>query len=434
MSVCAQPGQALRLFHAGHYRQAAEHYRQELLAAEGLPASSEFAKDAILAAGILDGKSWCAQNGFAWRAPPYDPAWFASPDSQGAYPQAWRDENRRQAATLMERAYVGEARNAQILVWGYLYDKPEGQPGTIFHVLSPKGELIADEPYWLTLLDGKGSFKAIDREGRHALLDLASQVARHPMVKGDCIFIGSNRNWAHFLLDFCSNLYHYDHHPRRDSLIPVFGPLEGWQQELLEILGIDWRRGAQLQADMAHGHLYPFESLVIGATPPPAAAYRYLRGKLVAGRASKAGRLFLSRRGQGGRRRIANEAEVEAFLAAQGFECLEIEALPVRDQIDRLASADIVVFSMGAEMGNVALCREDAVIICLIPALYQLLPADYIYHAVSRYMLSSGCQTLPVFGLPADPSQPQHREMPCIYDRKDIEAALRMAERLQPAA
>jgi hypothetical protein len=425
--------EAVRLFHEGDYRGAAELYRQGMLKAEGLPASSEFALDSVFVADLLDGKSWCAQSGLMAHTPPYDPAWFTAHGSEGPYPKAWRDENRRLSASLMERAYVCEAKNAQILVWGYLYDKPEGKPGTAFHILSPKGSVIADDPYWLTLLNGKGSFKAIDREGRHALLDLVSNVARHPPMKGDYIFIGSNRNWAHFLLDFCSNLFHLDNHPKRDSLIPVFGPLEVWQRELLDLLGIDASQGLQLQSDMAHGHLYPFESLVIGSTPPPAVAYRYLRGKLVANRPSQGSRLYLSRRGQGERRRIENEEEVEAFLTSQGFECLEIETLPIREQIDRLAGADIVVFAMGAEMGNVALCREDAVMICLIPAIYQLLPADYIYHAISRYMLSNGCQTLPVYGLPVDSSQPQHREMPCIYDKKDIEAALRMAARLLSA-
>lgn len=77
-------------------------------------------------------------------------------------------------------------------------------------------------------------------------------------------------------------------------------------------------------------------------------------------------RLFISRRGARSRRCL-NEDALMARLAPLGFERLQLEALPVRQQLEAFAGAEVVVGVHGAGLTNVVACREGATLVELLP-------------------------------------------------------------------
>lgn len=77
-------------------------------------------------------------------------------------------------------------------------------------------------------------------------------------------------------------------------------------------------------------------------------------------------RLFISRRGARGRRCL-NEDAVLARLAPWGFERLDLEALPPREQLEAFASAAVVVGAHGAGLTNLVACQAGATLVELLP-------------------------------------------------------------------
>ncbi|MEB3333649.1 MAG: glycosyltransferase family 61 protein [Cyanobacteriota bacterium] len=77
-------------------------------------------------------------------------------------------------------------------------------------------------------------------------------------------------------------------------------------------------------------------------------------------------RLFISRQGARSRRCL-NEDALMAQLAPLGFERLHLEALPMRQQLEAFASAEVVVGVHGAGLTNLVACRQGATLVELLP-------------------------------------------------------------------
>lgn len=99
-------------------------------------------------------------------------------------------------------------------------------------------------------------------------------------------------------------------------------------------------------------------------TNPSRWVCEFLRRHLLplAGGNLKRERLFVSR-APGGKRRITNEAEVEALLAARGFRKVYLEACSLAEQITLFAGAEAIVAAHGASMANLVFCAPRTKVI-----------------------------------------------------------------------
>jgi len=86
----------------------------------------------------------------------------------------------------------------------------------------------------------------------------------------------------------------------------------------------------------------------------------FLRGNLAKGVApSLCKRLYVSRRDTA-RRKLVNEAEIEAYLAARGFSVILLGEMTLEQQISALAGAEVVVSATGSGLVNCAFCPPGA--------------------------------------------------------------------------
>jgi len=120
--------------------------------------------------------------------------------------------------------------------------------------------------------------------------------------------------------------------------------------------------------------VHQFERLVVPAMPFPLEevtpwACEWVRS-LFPEKGSGPEKLYLTRRG-GGRRRLANEAELEEALAARGFVITQPEQLTVSEQAKLFSSARCVVAPHGAALTNVVFTPPGATVMELFHPLHK---------------------------------------------------------------
>lgn len=108
-------------------------------------------------------------------------------------------------------------------------------------------------------------------------------------------------------------------------------------------------------------------------------AYRPLLARIEAAADAEAARhpgpsrIYLSRRGATARP-MANEAEVEAALAARGYETVRLEAMPLLRQVALLRGAEAVVAPHGAGLAHLLTARPGL-------RVFELMPVTPAWHA-----------------------------------------------------
>lgn len=96
------------------------------------------------------------------------------------------------------------------------------------------------------------------------------------------------------------------------------------------------------------------------------AAYAALRQ--AASTTPKRGRYLFLERGEATNRRMPNEAELAEALTLHGFARVQPERLPVAQQIELFAQADMVMGFLGAGLANVAWCQPGTLVYELVPS------------------------------------------------------------------
>lgn len=142
--------------------------------------------------------------------------------------------------------------------------------------------------------------------------------------------------------------------------------LPGWpanfQDEILGRLGVPPEKWLRCDKNFVH----QFERLVVPAMPfplwqiPPWACAP--ARALFPERGGGPEKIYLSRRGAA-RRRLVNEAELEAALEARGFVCVRMETLPVAGQAKMFGSAKQVVSPHGAGFANLVFAPPGALLV-----------------------------------------------------------------------
>ena len=179
---------------------------------------------------------------------------------------------------------------------------------------------------------------------------------------GTALLLGSanSDNYYHWLLDSLPRWKMLQAAGWRDyDYVLLHSQPRQFQEETLDWLGVPAAKRLRCSKNLVQ----QFTRLVVPAMPFPLEevapwACAWLRA-LVPEPGSGPDKLFLSRRGAAGRQ-LANEAELEAALAARGFVSIQPEKLSVVKQAQALGSARCVVGPHGAALSNLVFAPPGA--------------------------------------------------------------------------
>lgn len=213
----------------------------------------------------------------------------------------------------------------------------------------------------------------------------ALRLPKPEKLSGHYFFLGGDliRGYAHWIFDALPRLMMLERLKSDDLKLIVFGDLNRWQQDSLEIMGFDHYQREALGNRYIECEFLHFPSAVgkPGNTSP--LALSFLREKLMrkdtVGVADK--RLYVTRR-KAGRRHVVNEEELTPILEAHGFEIVETEHLSFRQQIDLFARAEMVIGPHGAGLSNLAFAPSECRVLELFsPTCFRWM---YYYLAAAR--------------------------------------------------
>jgi hypothetical protein len=212
-------------------------------------------------------------------------------------------------------------------------------------------------------------------------------------LRGRALLLGSNAggNYYHWLLDSiprwrilqAANYSEYDF-----VLLPGKG--SPFEDELLDLLKIPPARRLRCSKNFVH----QFERLVVPAMPfpcyqVPTWVCAWVRSLFPAG-GTGLEKIFISR-GSSRRRRLVNQAELEARLQREGFVSIQPERFSVAEQARLFSSAKCVVAAHGAGLVNMVFAPPNALLV-------ELFHPDYMVQAYRNMVAASGFRHAAVIG------------------------------------
>lgn len=197
-----------------------------------------------------------------------------------------------------------------------------------------------------------------------------SEFAQHHKINEPCIFIGSYRNWGHWISNGLSRLATAMAIPGRQNMRLVFNALSPIQYEMLEAIGVN-------RENIMTFPVNPFELTILHckevwtATESPNYVHMpFLQSMfhpLCEKREDSPRRVYISRRSYYPRHRVENIDEIESVFASEGFTIVNGISGSLKDQCTLLGNAEIVAASYGADAWSTVLSSPDTSWIFMLP-------------------------------------------------------------------
>lgn len=137
-----------------------------------------------------------------------------------------------------------------------------------------------------------------------------------------------------------------------------------YQREILQLLGTTPSQWIQPHC---HLHIQPF--LLLWCNEPTPALLRAFASQIrnqIPRRSDLPKKIYISRK-KASHRKLVNEEEVEQCLHKQGFTTFDFESLPIRSQIEIVASADEIVSLHGAALAHLIFAAPNTKVVELFP-------------------------------------------------------------------
>lgn len=189
------------------------------------------------------------------------------------------------------------------------------------------------------------------RDGHRAEIRMPREL---PLVEQPALLLGGEPQYYHQTIDYLGGLAVAETLGAPSDLpIVVNDDLAPFQREQFALLGIDEGRLIRVRRDEP----LRFADLWVPSRPVEPGQWidpllpQWLRQRLVRQPGPARRKLYLSRAGTG-RRRVVNEAEVLALLAALGYEEVHCDHLGVAQQVELFAQASHLVAPTGAALTN----------------------------------------------------------------------------------
>lgn len=252
---------------------------------------------------------------------------------------------------------------------------------------------------------------------RSAILSLPLSQYRTVGTAAPCLFLPSRYNYGHWLTDIFARMMIFEQVPELRSLPIVCFDLKEYQYETLELIGIPRSQVVSARAiagETCADTLIQLSKASIASFVPFPLAHQWLRQRLMPaalrGTTGLPRRIYFSRRNYFPHtHRVANDAEVSDCLARHGFTTVFPEKLSVRETIELVANAEIIVGPWGGGTVNHVFLSDDALWVDLVGPqiqegnwftsvlLPQTMPLTGRYHiAAGRYARDAGLPTNPL--------------------------------------
>jgi capsular polysaccharide biosynthesis protein len=272
-------------------------------------------------------------------------------------------------------------------------------------------------------------------------IDATPFITQHHHITQECFFLGGNSVFAHWMSDCLPLLQAIELAGLPPTLPIVTIKLTPWQRDTLACLGFGPERIIELDASETS----PCCSIVTFAKAWMADGfamkqrYDYLRrgfarciGPLSEDEKAALPKRFYITRPQEvfGAGRVSNEAEICAFLQAQGFAIVHGERMSSQDKAKLFGNAEIVICAPGSNGFNyLAYGHEDAILINMWPRSlgdstnWTEMKLSHRYHA--PYL----DETIFVFGDAPGEGCGMAIEDPAFYSLEQMAAAIAEAEK-----
>ena len=184
-------------------------------------------------------------------------------------------------------------------------------------------------------------------------------------------FDGNSSNYYHFLID---GIVHLSMLRRLGFNAPpiMFSSRKGllpWQKDMLDLVGlstillVDGDKTEVVKVADMHW----IENT--GVNNLPAEELVHVRNivRIASGtvNARSERKLYIKRKP--GARAMINAEEIEIYLSARGYECIDLEGLSVPHQLRLFSEAKVVIGAHGAGLANILFCNPGAKLIDIIP-------------------------------------------------------------------
>lgn len=251
--------------------------------------------------------------------------------------------------------------------------------------VTPADEFVLDAAW----NDGRPVYEAVMMGG-------TSRIEKRPGVALNLGSTWAAINYGHFVLDALPRLELFE---RAGGLLSevdwiVLPAFKGaGAQRLVRALGlpaekiVHAHRGTQVEFDAVWQPSYPCANQ---ARCYPPWVPEFYRARLP-GTASAARRRLYLPRGRG-RRSLANETELAPWLAAHGFETIDLGT--VTNGPELMASAEVVIAPHGAAMTDLVFCRPGTIVV-------ELLPPNWLWPYFYTLSVAAGLRYHAVIGEPA---------------------------------
>jgi Flp pilus assembly protein TadD len=248
------------------------------------------------------------------------------------------------------------AENLRLVYWRWPPNARQPNGEEILMPLSRSNDIVWD-PFWLRFYP---FIKDIASDGKRCTVNATPFVTHHQHITEECFLMGGKDNFGHWFADFVSNLQAIESAHLPAGLPIITTPLNSWQRDSLNCMGF-----AQQLRELAAPTPAPsctiveFDRAWLAGDFAMHQRLRYLRKVFRENcRPSSApesnplpSRIYITRPPSSGHR-IANEAEVCAFLKTRGFTILYGENLDIRGKAELFGQAEIVVSGPGTTPFN----------------------------------------------------------------------------------
>lgn len=260
-------------------------------------------------------------------------------------------------------------RGEDVTLCFYYVSPAPGYRDEVMNLFGRNKDILA-EPFWL---DYSPVFARTAGGNDRYGANLVPRTPRKITLEGEYFFLGGRRIFGHWLGDFLPKLLYLQTMPELRTVPVITPPLSAWQRESLSYFNI---ANPIVELDVQnHIGFFSVEKLWIPGELPLPTRLDHVRTRFraAAGGGRRGGPsptiAYLSRQGQSGRERVANEDDIVAYLQSRGVEILYPEKLSIQEKIERFRDVDVFICPPGSANFNYFIfSRPDSVMVNLWPA------------------------------------------------------------------
>ena len=272
------------------------------------------------------------------------------PRNLDAFRQPWKIALGLIAESYRRPYGIAVGENVRMIGWA-----GDAQINHQYWVFSHDWHMLHHEPLWLKLTIDYSRF--FDEVNSRTIVDLRREGApiQEQYFDETVILLGGSSNFSHFMVDSIANLWSLRKLPNFSRYPIVLQKLAPWQRDVLAELYVA-NPIIELEPKGSCFRAYRFRKAIVPSGLPIPEAYHRLRQMFGVDAetrpASPGGEAIFLTRGSASHGRIDNEDEVVSYLKEQGVAIVDPANLTVREKIEIIGGARLVITPSGSGITN----------------------------------------------------------------------------------